>query len=276
MRPTGSELAGEVLDRLQAGEPCWLPGLGARLAEGLFAEGRGVGSEDYSTAAWLGEGGPSDRLTVPGRPSIAIELLPAALSLRFQGPDLDDIADEAPEAVAKALDRLDRGGAGEAVAAVIRSIHCIRSAGPGFDSSHSEPGIPFSVLVSLPAGERHADLRLAESLLHEAMHLQLTLVELEAPIVDTEGDAGTGYSPWQRCERPAQGLLHGFFVFSCIRRWLGALDRDPELSRDDRAYVDRRLSEIREELSAVGALEEVDGLTPFGRSLVRSLRWSPH
>lgn len=47
-----------------------------------------------------------------------------------------------------------------------------------YDVSHSTPVLPLSIFVSVPgADERHAELRLAESIIHEAMHLQLTFIE---------------------------------------------------------------------------------------------------
>lgn len=120
---------------------------------------------------------------------------------------------------------------------LVRSIHIISSRGPGYDCSHSEPTIPFSILVSVPLGERHAALRLAESILHEAMHLQLTLIEEDTDLVTSQVEES--YSPWQQQLRPAQGLLHGLYVFAAIDDWLAAQQALPNLSVDDRTYVDR-------------------------------------
>lgn len=121
----------------------------------------------------------------------------------------------------------------------------------------------------MPVGERHAELRLAESLLHEAMHLQLTLIERDAPIVGVS--TGSGYSPWQGRQRPIQGLLHGLYVFTAIRQWLRRLADDPSLPSEDRVYADRRLIDIGAEIDAVSALGSAPDLTDFGRVIATGL-----
>lgn len=204
-------------------------------------------------------------LPVPGQDAMVLEPLPAAFGQRFDAPIFDDAASDAACAIAHALARLAPCGAADAISCLVRSVHCIAARGPGDDCSHSEPTIPFSVLVSVPAGERHAELRLAESLLHEGMHLQLTLIERHVSCVGSE--AGAAFSPWQQCPRPAQGLLHGLYVFTAIAQWLTALDAARTLSSEDQVYVDRRRAEIREETTAVVGLPSSEALTPFGRML---------
>ena len=126
--------------------------------------------------------------------------------------------------------------------------------------SHSEPTIPFSIFVSAPRpAEKDPVIRLAESLIHEAMHLQLTLVENVLPLVSTEGQ---GYSPWQGRPRPARGLLHGLYVFTVILHFMDLV----AVARPDLAAKARqRRVEIEEE---VAVLEDFSGyLTEAGRAL---------
>jgi HEXXH motif-containing protein len=95
--------------------------------------------------------------------------------------------------------------------------------------------------------------------------LQLTLIERHVSCVGSE--AGAAFSPWQRCPRPALGLLHGLYVFTAIAQWLTTLDAVRTLSSEDRVYVDRRRADIREEVTAVVSLPSSKALTPFGRML---------
>lgn len=263
-RPT-PDIPEDIRRRIGTGEPCWFPGLADMLVERFWGATPSFCSAGYSTEEWLSGTPPSATLAIPGHARMEIEELPFTFYSRFRAPCFTDQAPMAATAIASALTRLERMGARESVAGVVRSIHCIAPRGLGYDCSHSEPSIPFSVFVSIPLGERHAELRLAESLLHEGMHLQLTLIERLVPLIDY--DAGSGYSPWQKSERPLQGVLHGLYVFAAIHRWLQHLATEPTLSSDDRAYVDRRLDEIEKEISAVGTLSRAPGLTDFGRSL---------
>jgi HEXXH motif-containing protein len=119
--------------------------------------------------------------------------------------------------------------------------------------------------VSVPLGERDKTLRLAESILHEAMHLQLSLIERHAPIVGEE--TSKGYSPRQRRSRPILGVVHGLYVFACILRWLETLSDGGRLDMDHRGYVDRRRIEIAREIEQIAELPTSSALTLFGRGL---------
>ena len=153
--------------------------------------------------------------------------------------------------------------------ALVRSIHILASTAPGFDTSYSDPELPCSIWVSLPAGERHAEFRLAESILHEAMHLQLTMLENEVPLIDNAG--ATGYSPWQGTERPIRGLLHGLFVFRVIDQWLEGFGPRDAGGEHELAYVFRRRAQISEEIGMVAQIGDSRSLTPFGRTFANWL-----
>lgn len=268
--PIGTDLGAGLLERLTAGQPAWFPGLAAELAEAVWRGPDRLALDPYSTAGWLREE-PSWRRVVPGRPTMAVESLPPRFMDRFTpmaGGDGPVVS-----AVSRAVDALSAGGAASPVETLVRSVHGIRAVGLGYDCSHSEPSIPFSVFVSVPVGEPDAEVRLAESLLHEAMHLQLTLIERHAPIVGTAG--GTGYSPWQRSERPVQGLLHGLYVFTAIACWLGRLAASPDAPAGAAVYAARRLSEIGREVDEVAALATHPDLTAFGRALASRLMADP-
>ena len=89
------------------------------------------------------------------------------------------------------------------VAALVTDVHALAAA-PGYDVSHSEPKWRSRVFVSVP--ERYDSIgavRLAESVVHEAMHLHLTIFESEYPIVlgtrVVNGFAVATGPPIQRC-----------------------------------------------------------------------------
>ncbi|WP_242130401.1 HEXXH motif-containing putative peptide modification protein [Sphingobium sp. Sx8-8] len=264
-----SDIGTELNVRIVANEPCWFPGLSGRLADAFWSNPQPIDHADYTTAAWLGESRlPGASVISPH--GLSLEPLPHAFEVRFRSafPETNDVTGVVA-AVGAALDQLRPGGADYMVTGLVRAIHVIEALAPGYDVSHSEPSIPFSIFVSVPIGERHGTLRLAESLLHEALHLQLTLLEQHAPLV-LETDA-TGFSPWQQCERPVAGLLHGLYVFAGIDQWLTLLDASPLTSSEDHIYLTRRRAEIAQEIAAVATLADAPGLTPTGRRFARWL-----
>lgn len=155
----------------------------------------------------------------------------------------------------------------QAVEAVVRHVHPLE-APPGYDVSHSEPRWRTTIFVSVP--ERRdivGALRLAESIAHEGMHLHLTEWESAGALVaDTET---TLHSPWRGTARPAQGVLHGTFVFVCIVAFLSRLPASV-LGPSGRDHVARRLGEISAELRAVEPRKLRSVLTPRGARLLDS------
>jgi hypothetical protein len=263
-----------------ADAPIWSPGLAARLARGfrralaastelLAHEGR------YGSWAWLTEGAAEGRYRSPANhlKRARFELLPQEGRRRYEAiglaisphlPGADEIAlvDEAIEQLLPAPGLID------AVDALVRSIHKLDSEGPGYDVSYSDPELPFSIFLTLPVGETDAALRVAEALLHETMHLQLTLMERLRPLV--ADPAATTHSPWQGKARPLQGLIHGLFVFRAIDEWLATLQTaDPAL--DDHPYADRRRLEIADEIASIENFTASSALTPRGQRFARML-----
>ena len=154
-----------------------------------------------------------------------------------------------------------------AVCAYLRTLHVLQAPGKDFDVSHSDPEAPFSIFVSVPSACPNGALRLAESIIHECMHLQLTMIETLLPLVGTEGEGA--FSPWQQRQRPLRGVLHGLYVFSVIDAWLQALDQGDFLAPESRTFVVKRRGEIAHEVAQVAGLVTAEGLTECGRILVR-------
>jgi hypothetical protein len=271
--PAADPIIAEIKQQIARGEAPWFRGAADQLVGALWRGTAPLWAEEYGTARWLTGTvtGPRDALAliVTGGGALAtLEQLPPPIRKRFTG---FGFADGLPtiaviQSFAHALRWLEpSAGAREAVASLVRSIHPIESAGPGYDCSHSDPALPFSIFVSVPLGERDEALRLAESILHEAMHLQLSLIERHSPIVGEE--TSQGYSPWQRRHRPILGLVHGLYVFARILHWLAMLSDDGRLDAGDRNYIDRRRIEIAREIEQIAELPTSSALTSFGREL---------
>jgi HEXXH motif-containing protein len=148
--------------------------------------------------------------------------------------------------------------------------HVVVAPDDDYDVSFSDPSIPFSVFVSVPArNDRSSVLRVAENLIHETMHLQLTLLEGLSPLVDTTS-AWAMYSPWKQQKRPAQGILHGLYVF-CVLRCLWRQFSQTTVNKSDQDFALRRIAEIDQEVSAVRALEGSPALTEAGKQFLHEL-----
>jgi HEXXH motif-containing protein len=157
-----------------------------------------------------------------------------------------------------------------AVSELAWNFHVILAPDDDYDVSFSDPAIPFSVFISVPARcERSSILRVAENLTHETMHLQLTLFEGIRPLVDT-ASSWSMYSPWKQQNRPVQGVLHGLYVFSVLR-WMWHELSQTTRNRTDLDFAFRRVSEIDQEISAVRAIEECPALTEAGKYFLRLL-----
>ena len=155
-----------------------------------------------------------------------------------------------------------------ALGGVLAAVHILKPPGADYDVSHSDPEVPFSAFVGVQPEPGPLDrLRLAEELVHECMHLQLTLHEAQHPLVRGNGELHP--SPWMGCRRPTQGLLHGFFVFSALDSFLARLSEAGGLNSTETAHVEARRREIAGDLEvAANALAGSSELTANGRNLI--------
>lgn len=255
----------------------WFEGLAEQLArntwDGLIRAGQTP--NQYGTQRLLTNNPTADRLiagsiavSVIDMPPIGIELLDEAMvsrygELRFGSPSEAERARPAFEAAIDLLERVPT--LAQSVGYLVRSLHVL-SAGPEFDVSYSDPEVPFSIFVSIPReNEAHARMRLAEQIVHESMHLQLTLIERAIPMVSPT-DIRL-YSPWQGRPRSVQGLLHGLYVFGVISAFFEALN--PHLATADRHFAKRRCSQIASEIASVQDITST--LTRHGRELALRL-----
>ena len=154
------------------------------------------------------------------------------------------------------------------VAGLCRSLHVLVASDPDFDVSYSDPSLPFSVFVSCPSvTEPDRVERLAENILHEALHLQLTLVEFEEALIARGTGETPMYSPWKGECRTVRGVLHAVYVFGNLRCfWKHVADDMSESS----SFAQSRIEAIEREMGAATHLLTSRYLTKTGRRMASS------
>jgi HEXXH motif-containing protein len=157
-----------------------------------------------------------------------------------------------------------------AVAELVRSIHLIDAADDDYDVSFSEPHVPFSIFVSVPKASNITNtLRLAEAIVHEVMHLQLTLIEKFVPLAhETQLRI---FSPWRGEYRSVRGVLHALYVFRVIDRFLECLSNRKSYPDKEVKYIQGRRDEVVEQINKVSALQGHPELTLVGACFVDRL-----
>ncbi len=157
-----------------------------------------------------------------------------------------------------------------AVSELVWCCHVVLAQDDNYDISFSDPGIPFSVFISARAQhDRSAVLRVAENLVHETMHLQLTLFEDFCPLID-RASGWSMYSPWKQERRPVQGMLHDLYVFYVLR-WMWRQISQATHSSTDRDFALRRILDIDEEIGTVHALEDSPALKKAGKRFLQAV-----
>ena len=151
-------------------------------------------------------------------------------------------------------------------------ISC-RSGGFLPDTSYSDPSLPLSVFVSCPSREeRNRVERLAENVVHEALHLQLSLVERVQPLVIDGPDEEPVFSPWKDGWRTVRGLVHAVYVFGNLRCfWKGVASNRPESA----PFAQARIRTIDTEMAGAAHLVRNRSLTAAGLRLATSILSSP-
>jgi hypothetical protein len=153
---------------------------------------------------------------------------------------------------------------------LVRSIHVLTQEDAEIDVSYSHPVIPFSIFVSVcQDSSMLSNLRVAESMLHEAMHLKLTLIEEITPLVNPNA-IGLYFSPWRDEPRPAQGILHGLFVFRAIQDFYNTILLHVSSAREI-DYLQDRIGQIAEEISQLKEFILCEDLTTDGAILTGNL-----
>jgi HEXXH motif-containing protein len=211
------------------------------------------------------------------RDSIPVELLPEDLARSCAGAEVKFFGAEEILGAGVAVrveEALEILGAVPAVlptiCSLVRALHLIDPANDEVDVSFSEPGLPFSAFISIPGPVAVAGaLRVAEAILHEAMHLQLTLVEAIVPLVArTER---TYFSPWRNEYRTAQGVLHALYVFRVIDAFLGSAPFEGTALTPWRRQADERRTTIARQVREIREFRDCADLTVDGAAFVDQL-----
>lgn len=156
------------------------------------------------------------------------------------------------------------------VATLVRVCHLVKPEDDDCDVSYSDPQLPFSIFVSIPSARSANDaLRVAESLVHEAMHLQLTLIERATSLVHPS-DA-TYFSPWKGTHRSPQGVLHALYVFRVIDQYFERLLALPGWSCRSMDHMRHRRREIAAQVREIETFKDSPALTGLGTRLVQRL-----
>ncbi|WP_372827076.1 HEXXH motif-containing putative peptide modification protein [Polaromonas sp.] len=231
------------------------------------------GQEEYSTSTFLGQN--PDRILMillERQQFVAVEVLPFALLQHFEskGVKFHCEAQLRSPFLAKALNEAFALIAlvptlHESVRMLVKSLHALIPTDNESDVSFSEPAIPFSIFVSIPETVvKWNALRLAEAIIHEAMHLQLSLLERKVPLV--KANDITFFSPWKNELRSTVGLLHACYVFAVIDGWLSAIS-----TQVDHRYVENRRTAIKDQIRQSSHFARSADLTDEGQTLAESI-----
>ncbi len=155
--------------------------------------------------------------------------------------------------------------------ALVRSIIVLAPDNLDTDISYSHPAIPFSIFISCSVQPSdYQEIRLLEAILHEAMHLQLSLIERYIPLIESSGETDLYFSPWRNEDRPARGILHGLFVFRAIYEFFSILLAHPQ-SASVKFYVNIRLERIAHEIGSLAGFPASAALTATGSLFAEQL-----
>jgi len=279
-----------IVDALQDCFPSWLPTLTELLVNRRFVEllnRSGLTPAAYTTERFLlsdptfTQQNKAKLEPIPSTPyskyAISIEQLDKrfcekyiSLGLKFfplNNASLPRII----KVLSKALEEIRRvPSLAESIQTLVRSVHILEPPDQNIDCSYSDPEIPFSIFLSIPAEETgNCYLRVAESLIHEAMHLQLTLMARNILLLNS--DINKYHSPWLNTPRPANGILHGIYVFRVIYDYFGQLLENNLLEGHKAAHARNRRAEISEQLSSLRNFFDAPELASEGRVLVSNM-----
>ena len=162
-------------------------------------------------------------------------------------------------------------GLSSSIRYLVRCVHLLEAPSPELDCSYSRPDLPFSVFLSVPDhGTRARIERVTEALVHETMHLQLSLVERRIRLVEPACAEAVAFSPWRGSERNVRGVVHALYVFVVVRTlWQRAARKTP--CGLETGFAEERVRAIREEVVGARHLGGSPGLSQEGRQLVRRL-----
>ena len=240
----------------------------------------GLTLSSYGTERMISKSGQSARrllapIPVGSNLSFGVELLPTDLAYLAldQGAELSKYEDlnqaEIMDLFRSAFKLVSKYSSAlfHSLNYLLKSIHIIDSPGPGIDVSFSLPTLPNSIFVSIPMSEEiNKKPRLAEAIIHEVLHLQLTLVECTYPIINREIKGNMVYSPWRDELRSEIGVVHAIFVFRNLEIFWSQVNQGHNYNQ----FAQDRCKEIAEQFSSL-SVSHFKSLTPFGKYILDKL-----
>lgn len=153
---------------------------------------------------------------------------------------------------------------------IVKSMQIIDAEYLDTDTSYSHPNIPFSIFFSVCEEESIiSDFRVAESVLHEAMHLMLTLIETHVELIGLNSKE-TFYSPWRDEPRQIRGVLHGLFVFRGLLGFYKLMENIFSTS-NELGYIQLRIDQIKRDIYQLKEFASCSDLTKDGAILTANL-----
>lgn len=153
---------------------------------------------------------------------------------------------------------------------LVRSMQVIEAEDPETDVSYSHPDIPFSIFFSVcDDNSVISDLRVAESIVHESMHLMLTLIENQCNLVVPYSQE-TFYSPWRDEKRPIRGVLHGLYVFRTLLEFYKLVE-NVIVTPDELNFIQFRIKQIKLDIYQLTGFAKCPSLTKDGANLTANL-----
>jgi hypothetical protein len=157
----------------------------------------------------------------------------------------------------------------ETVSRLVGSLHILQPVDDDFDISYSLPNIPFSIFVSIPSKRMKNDtLRVAEAILHEAMHLQLSLIEQCVPMIIETNEKY--FSPWKNEYRHPRGVFHALYVFCVIKQFFKLLIGN-NIPSSSIQYLKTRHNVISSQIEEIRDFNNCLYLTVPGKALTNNL-----
>lgn len=128
---------------------------------------------------------------------------------------------------------------------LVKSIHLLKTENDYNDTSFSDPNLPYTIFINLPDIHVKNWLeRTVENLIHETMHLQLSLLEKKYNFYILTKEKI--HSPWKGEPRNNKGILHAIYVFSHLKKFwekVYALEQSP--------FSKQRINDIQNQLNLV-------------------------
>lgn len=136
-----------------------------------------------------------------------------------------DIALKQLNSVLQYIEDFDPTSFYKSVKILVKSIHLLETDDIDTDTSYTDPELPFTIFINLPLHEHKNWLeRTVENVVHETMHLQLSLIEKKYKLYSDSSHKA--YSPWKDEFRDSKGLLHALYVFANLQHfWQGVYNK---------------------------------------------------